>query len=183
MQKDIDTEIIRRIQRGESGLFPLVVRHYQGRLFSFLCSVLRNETDAEDICQEALFRAYQSIGSFRHGASFSTWLFAIAHNRARSHLAKAGREQPLDSISPASVDKTERTLEERELADEIDAALGELPSRQRTALHLFYREEIPYAEIAQLTGTPLNTVKSDILRGKDALRARLRGSSLIEGEV
>jgi RNA polymerase sigma-70 factor (ECF subfamily) len=183
MQKEIDTEIIRRIQRGESGLFPLVVRHYQGRLFSFLCSVIRNETDAEDLCQDVLFRAYQSIGSFRHGSAFSTWLFAIANNRARGHHAGKRKDQPLDTVHPASVDRTEQLLEHRELADAIDAALGDLPPRQRSALHLFYREELSYAEISEMTGTPLNTVKSDILRGKDALRSRLRGITSVDGEV
>jgi len=173
MHCEPESEIVERIQSGETGLFSVLVRSYQSSLFSFLRSIVRNDADAEDLCQESFIRAYRAIGTYKAKSKFSTWLFSIAYNRAKTHLSKKSMTVSDDISRFVSSCNTASDAENNDLMRIIDEAINQLPEDKRSALHLFYREELSYREIAEVTGVPMNTIKSHIYRGKESLREYL----------
>ena len=137
-------------------------------------------SDAEDIVQDALFSAWRSIASFQ-GLSFRAWLFRIATNRALDHLRSRKRrpELPLDPPDDDDVTWAEpvaagpdltQLVGDREALAAVEAALGSLPTEQRTALLLRDVEGFAYEEIAVITSVEIGTVKSRIHRGRLAVR-------------
>ena len=146
---------------------------------------------AADAVQEAFFSAYRNLRSFR-GGSVRSWLSRIAINAAmdQQRLKKRRPSQPYPELEdeswqpPAGAEADPvRTAMQGERARALNAALAAITPDQRTAIVLFDVEGYDYAEIAELTGVSLGTVKSRIHRGRLALRDRLEGSiGLFRGE-
>src|SRR6188508_722654 len=90
-----DLELVRRAQRGERGAFDLLVLRYQHKVIKLVARLLRDQTEAEDVAQEAFVKAYRALGSFRGDSAFYTWLYRIAVNTARNAIASRQR-RPLD---------------------------------------------------------------------------------------
>jgi RNA polymerase sigma-70 factor (ECF subfamily) len=135
----------------------------------------------EDIAQEVFLTAYRRLGSFDPDRSeFSTWLFTIARNKSLNVLKK---NRPLamprlpektSSVKPSDV------LTQKEFFDELDRALQELPATQKTAFVLAELEQLSHAEIAQIEGVRIGTVKSRINRAKSKLQSALKN---LDGEI
>jgi RNA polymerase sigma factor (sigma-70 family) len=183
MANDPELVIIKRIQEGETGLFDILVRQYRQPLYAFLRSLIRNDADAEDICQETFVRAYRSIGSYKSKCKFSTWLFTIAHNTAKTFLSKYAAVIREDISERPDSYNFHDDVEKREIFSFIDEAINALSGDKRKVMHLFYRENMSYTEITDITGISMNTVKSHLFRGKETVREFLvsHGVTLSEG--
>ena len=178
-----DLILVERARGGELDAFNDLVVCYQDQLFGLVVRMVPDRDQASDCVQEAFFSAYRNLAGFR-GGSVKSWLYRIAINAAMD-IQRARKRRPvqpypeLDDESwqpPAGKDAdpvTTALTTERHRA--INEALSTITDDQRAAIVLFDVEGFDYAEIAEMTGVSLGTVKSRIHRGRLALRDRLAG--------
>lgn len=184
-----EMEWIARILDGERDLFHALIRPYERAVYMTAISVLRDSTEAEDVAQEALIKAYRALASFRGDAKFSTWLTSITLNEARSRLRKAGRAR-LESLDSTGEDTgrpedytpfliadwreiPSEALERDELAKQIERAIANLPPTYREVFLLRDKEEMSIEEIAQAVGVKPNLVKVRLFRARMLLQKQL----------
>lgn len=179
-----DLMLLEQARDGSLDAFNGIVECYQDHLFALVARLVPDRDQASDAVQEAFFSAYRNLRSFR-GGSVRSWLSRIAINAAmdQQRLKKRRPSQPYPELEdeswqpPAGPEADpERTTMEGERSRVLRIALAAITSDQRHAIVLFDVEGYDYAEIAELTGVSLGTVKSRIHRGRLALRERLEGS-------
>lgn len=176
-----DKELVKRVQKGEKGAFDLLVLKYEHKIVNLVMRYVRDPETALDISQEAFIKAYRALPRFRGDSAFYTWLYRIAVNTAKNHLA-AQRRRPtdieLDLQDPdqyglhAKLKETD-TPEAVSLGDELqeilERAIQALPDDLRTAIVLRELDGMSYEEIAQTMDCPVGTVRSRIFRARDAI--------------
>jgi RNA polymerase sigma-70 factor (ECF subfamily) len=176
-----DIILLERARDGDLGAFNDLVTLYQDQLFALVVRMVPDRDQASDAVQEAFFSAFRNLTSFR-GGSVKSWLNRICVNAAMDQQRAKKRRpvQPypeLDDESwqpPAGVEADpERTALETERTRALGRALAEITDDQRAAIVLYDVEGYDYAEIAEMTGVSLGTVKSRIHRGRLALRGLL----------
>lgn len=186
-ERDIDAELVARVQRGDKKAFDLLVLKYQRKIMRLLSRMIRDQAEIEDVAQEAFIKAYRALPQFRGESAFYTWLYRIAINTARNWLASNGRRpsapnavenedgetfNETDNLSDIST--PESMVASREIAETVNAAIQGLPEELRTAIVLREIEGMSYEDIAQSMGCPIGTVRSRIFRAREAVAARLR---------
>jgi len=169
-----DEDIIDRVLDGDPEAFSTLVRRYQRRMLRLGYGFFRNRDEAEDFAQDVFLKAYAGLAGFKGRSSFSTWLTRIAYNTGINAKRKAGRYEPLE-YDP--VDARSLSPEDAHLRNETAAALGKamagLPERYAVCLDLYFREGLKYEDICEVTGFPVNTIKSHVFRAKRELRMAL----------
>jgi RNA polymerase sigma-70 factor (ECF subfamily) len=186
-----DAETIQAVLNGDVDRYAELVDKYQGPAIRLAFSFVGNNEDAKDVSQEAFVSAYRSLGRFRQGAKFSTWLYRIIVNeckdaykrRARQPVASArvGGEPDLEASEGTDlfIDVADPTaspsdqLANRELSARLSRAIGGLPSKQRTAFLLHHVHGLPLQEVATVMGCRVGTVKSHVFRSTEQLRTQL----------
>ena len=187
-----DLELVRRAQRNERGAFDLLVLRYQHKVIKLVARRLREQTEAEDVAQEAFVKAYRALASYPaeriRGLALRPWLYRITLNTARNRFrGKKLRTVSLDHpIAPGSdatweapdspEKRPDRRYEKRRERQDIAGVMAALPERYRAALQLRYVEGLRLEEVATVLGQPLGTVKSNVHRGINALREALSES-------
>ncbi|MDH4240682.1 MAG: sigma-70 family RNA polymerase sigma factor [Phycisphaerae bacterium] len=170
-----ETEIIRRVLEGDIESFRLLLARYEKPVVRMIRNITYDKESCEDLAQDVFLTAYEKLASFdRARSSFSTWLFTIARNKSLNALKK---KKPLSISEPPEKSNPHNPsddMAEREFYDRLDKTLQTLPSRQRRAFILAEFEKLSYAEIAQIEGTRLGTIKSRINRAKMKLRTALK---------
>src|SRR3970040_2138422 len=96
--QELDLELVRRVQRGDSTAFDALVRKYQHRHIGRIGRYIPDWSECQDVAQETFLRAYRALGNFRGDAQFYTWLHRIAVNTAKNHLVAQNRRPPTDDI-------------------------------------------------------------------------------------
>jgi len=130
---------------------------------------------AEEVAQEAFIRAYRGAVDFRGESAVRSWLYRIATNLALNAVSRR-KEFATDLIPDvAAAMGPDRTVESAHMGEELAGAIAELPSNLREPLLLREVDELSYEEIAQRTDVPLNTVRTRIMRARQALRDRMEG--------
>ena len=184
--RQLDQELVRRVQKGEKAAFDILVRKYEHKLANVIGRYVRNQADVLDVSQEAFIKAYRALPNFRGDSAFYTWLYRIAINTAKNHLVAAGRRPPNDDIDAQEAEQydsasglkeyatPERMALRSELADTIQEAIDELPEELRTAIVLRELDGLSYEEIASAMECPIGTVRSRIFRARDAIEKRMR---------
>ncbi|MBD8636760.1 RNA polymerase sigma factor RpoE [Stenotrophomonas sp. WHRI 8082] len=184
--QELDLELVRRVQRGESAAFDVLVRKHQHRVVSLVGRYIADWSECQDVAQDTFIRAYRAINSFRGDAQFSTWLHRIAVNTAKNHLAASNRRPPTDDIEIGDAeqfdsgtrlrdnDTPERQLMRQELENTVMKAVSGLPEELRLAITLREVEGLSYEDIALKMGCPIGTVRSRIFRARDAIDIQLR---------
>jgi RNA polymerase sigma factor (sigma-70 family) len=180
-----DEELVALVLRGDGNSFtPLVERHKRG-IVNFVYALVRSSEEADDVSQETFMRAYAHLKTFNPKlAKFSTWLYQIARNTARTHLMKERRRpQTEDLFEDETLDqklpdqRPNAAPEARLLASDdermLRAALQRIPEKMRSALVLRYFKHMEYQEIADTMTVSLGNVKTLIHRGKAALAREL----------
>jgi len=170
-----ETKVIRQVLQGDIESFRFVVAKYERPIVRMIRNITNNRESCEDIAQDVFFTAYRKLASFDAARSnFSTWLFIIARNKSINALRK---KRPLSmSELPQNSDAHNPSdeLAEREFFDELDVRLEALPSAQKRAFVLAEFENLSYAEIAQIEGVRIGTIKSRINRAKKELAKTLK---------
>ncbi len=182
---DPDHLIIRRILAGEPRAFALLVDRHKGHGMTVAMRMLKNVEDAEEALQDAFVRAYRALDRFEFQAKFSTWFYRILYNVCSTQLARRDEIPAIsldvnddDETTPIVVRASDATpdvdLESREfrriVAEEVDA----LPAQYAGMLTMFLMEDMSYAEIVEITGLPIGTVKTQLFRARALLRDAVR---------
>ena len=184
-ERDIDQQLVVRVQQGDKKAFDLLVLKYQLRLSKLVSRFLRNQSDVPDVVQEAFIKAYRALPNFRGDSAFYTWLYRIAINTAKNHLVSQSRKNPPNSIDVQDAEdygasewlKEYASPEREALASELEAtiyqAMDGLPSDLREAITLREIEGLSYEEIAAVMDCPIGTVRSRIFRARETIDNKL----------
>jgi RNA polymerase sigma-70 factor (ECF subfamily) len=183
---EADLKLVEKVKKGDKKAFDLLVLKYQQKVANIISRYIHDSSEVLDVSQEAFIKAYRALPKFRGDSAFYTWLYRIAINTAKNHLAAKGRRPPTDDVEAATAeqmdsgarlkefDTPERLLLQDEIARTIRDALNELPDDLRTAISLRELEGLSYEEIAQAMDCPIGTVRSRIFRARDAIEKKLR---------
>jgi RNA polymerase sigma-70 factor (ECF subfamily) len=185
-ERNLDQELVERVQQGEKGAFDILVRRYEHKLVNVISRYIRDPSEVHDVAQEAFIKAYRALPNFRGDSAFYTWLYRIAINTAKNHLVASSRRPPGDDVDAQDAEQfeadsglkeyatPERLALSSELATTIQAAIDELPEELRTAIVLRELDGLSYDEIAAAMECPIGTVRSRIFRARDAIERRIR---------
>ncbi len=180
-----DTELVGRALAGSERAFYDLVRRYERPIFSLIVRMVHDHAVAEDIAQESFLKAFRRLDTYDPTRKFSSWLFKIAHNATLDHLRRpsldtrpleAQGEGEADLVSVLADDKApspEEGIGRYDLARALDRGLRSLREEYREVLLLRFREGLSYQEIAEVTGQPLGTVKTNIHRARKELAAAM----------
>lgn len=171
-----DCQVVQRYLAGDERAFDELVRRYQGRLLRFVNRMIGDLERSEDLVQEAFVRVFQHVHRFDQSKKFSTWVYAIARNLARSELRKRqNRREVLCQTFAEDDDPTEwadphpgpdELDRKRRLRETVEDAVARLPERYRTIFVLREMEGRSYEEIAEIADCPVGTVKSTLNRAR-----------------
>lgn len=186
-----DVAVVAELKAGSEEAYAWLVQNYQHQVYSLVYRILSDPTDAADATQDVFIKVFRGIQGFNGASSLKTWVYRIAvheaSNRRRWWFRHKARETSIEpaldesaaghmSLAEALVDDGASpydTLMQRELRARVEAELRHVKEPFRTAVILRDLEELSYEEIAEVTDTSLGTVKSRLIRGRDALRKRL----------
>ena len=185
--REIDRQLVERVQQGDKRAFELLVAKYQRKLARLLSRLIRNPTELEDVSQETFIKAYRALPSFRGDSAFYTWLYRIGINTAKNHLMSQGRRAPtttdfnveeaetFDGADQLHDNNTpENELMSKQIAAAVNKTMDGLPEELRTALTLREIDGMSYEDIAGIMDCPIGTVRSRIFRAREAVAERLR---------
>ena len=183
-----DEALMIRFQQGDRAAFAALVRKHKSPLYNFALRQLRAKTTAEDVVQETFVRVVQNAADFKHEARFTTWLYTIARNLCIDQLRKGAlrkhpsldARQSQDEGGPTLGEQTadsranvERDATGGELRQRIASAVETLPDDQKEVFLMREVANLPFKEIADITGVPENTVKSRMRYALERLQAAL----------
>ncbi len=189
MPRREEQRCIERAKRGDAEAFRTLVETYQERLYAFVWRVVRNHHEAEDLCQAAFVKAYQSLASYRREYAFSTWLYTIAYRLSLNLLRKRKRQTGefdstrLQATDPPPDETLAESEDARRLKHMIWQAVEELTPAQRACITLFYRESQSCQAIGSVLGIPAVTVKSHLHRAREKLAKRLRSADVSDSSL
>ena len=185
--RDVDQQLVERVQRGDKHAFDLLVAKYQRKLGRLISRFVRDPAEAEDVTQEAFIKAYRALPGFRGDSAFYTWLYRIGINTAKNYLLankrRAPTSTPFDAEEAEAFDEAgllrevstpENELMSKQVVSVVQATLQELPEDLRSALTLREIEGLSYEEIASVMNCPVGTVRSRIFRAREAVAEKLR---------
>lgn len=182
--KVTDEQLIRRFQAGDESAFEEIVHRYKNRLMNFAYRFVLDTEEAEDIVQDTFLKVYQNRYAYKEIAKFSTWIYTITANLAKTILRKR-RNRKMFSFSrlgpedkdidfPSKEQDTQSTIEGKFDEQMIQKAILKLPEHFRTAIILRDIQELSYEEISNIINAPLGTVKSRINRARLKLQEDLQ---------
>jgi RNA polymerase sigma-70 factor (ECF subfamily) len=190
-QEVSDEALMARFQGGERSAFETLVRRHKTPVYNFILRQVRVSATAEDLTQDVFVRVVQNAADFKHEARFTTWTYAIARNLCIDHLRKMSLRRHPSLDQPTSQDTGEgSTLGERtpdrhpdaavdrraigtELGKRITEAVDTLPHEQKEVFLLREIGNVPFKDIAEMTGVPENTVKSRMRYALERLQQAL----------
>lgn len=182
----LDAELVKRVQKGDKAAFDILVQKYQHKVVNLISRFVSDQSECYDIAQEAFIKAYRAIGNFRGDSQFYTWLYRIAANTAKNHLASRARKSPMYTVDVDDAERyegesglkeysnPENLLLTDEIKETIFRAIEGLPDDLKSAITLRELEGLSYEEIAEVMDCPIGTVRSRIFRARDAIDRELR---------
>lgn len=162
------------------------MQDYQNMVFSTAMRLLAQQSEAEDITQEVFLKAYENFDRLQGNPSAGGWLKTVATNLSLNHLSRyrsrwsffselfGGASEDAEELEFPANDNIEEELNSSDRRALVENALQQLPSAQRVPLVLYHLEDLGYEEIAAKLGVSLGKVKTDIFRGREILRRKLR---------
>jgi len=185
--RELDQQLVERVQRGDKQAFGLLVAKYQRKLLRLLSRLIRDPAEVEDVAQETFIKAYRALPSFRGDSAFYTWLYRIGVNTAKNYLVAQGRRAPTttgynseeaetfdDGEQLRDINTPERLMMSRQIGETVETAMDALPEELKTAIVLREIEGLSYEEIAAIMDCPIGTVRSRIFRAREAIADKLR---------
>ncbi|MGC1298108.1 MAG: sigma-70 family RNA polymerase sigma factor [Alloacidobacterium sp.] len=186
LRQERETALIAAILAGEREKFHDLIRPYERQVYLTALTLVKDETEAEDVAQEAILRAYRKLASFRGDAKFSTWLIAITLNEARTRLREQ-RRASFDSLDGHDAEEGDYTpaaltdwrevpseaLERQEIRELMRQAVAELPDPFRQVVVLRDIEELSVNETAEALGISIALVKVRTHRARLLLQKKL----------
>jgi RNA polymerase sigma-70 factor (ECF subfamily) len=179
-QETGDAELVQRTTRGELEAFAQLVDRHRPVVVRVAARIVGSD-EAEDVGQDAFLRELHRLHHFRGDAPFRSWLLRITHNAALDHLERR-RPEPvdpdtLDTTEPSTTREPADRLETRERIDRLERKLRGLSLQHRTVLVLRDAEGLSYEEIAEITATPIGSVKGRLHRARSEFIEMLRANT------
>jgi RNA polymerase sigma-70 factor, ECF subfamily len=185
IKKLTDEELIFSFQEGNSDAYSEIVYRYKDKLINFVYRYAGNYDDSEDIVQETLIKVYTSKHLYKEIAKFSTWIYTIAINLAKTKLLKKQKmktfslsdsydDEDKDFDVPDEAFTPDVDANSKFLSKHIQDALNKINENYRALVVMRDVEDLSYEEIVEITGLPMGTVKSRINRGREKLQELLK---------
>ncbi len=175
MDSDPDEELLARVARGDPAAVRALTARKLPRMLALAGRMLGEASEAEDVAQEAMIRAWRQAPTWARGvARFDTWLHRVTLNLCYDRLRRR-REIPTET-PPEQVDvgpAPDRGLEAADVGRRVASAMGSLPDRQREAVALCHYQELSNIEAAAIMGVSVEALESLLSRGRRALRLAL----------
>ena len=175
-----DAELVVAALAGNTQAFDVLVTRYRRAMLTIAQQIVRNPTDAEDVVQDALLRAFEALPQLSDLNRFGAWLHSITRNRALRYYRSISRYQPQEDMEPYLNRETDTSaadpayIVERELTQQgIRDAIQELPTDYQAVIELYYWAEMPQKRIAEFLSLPLTTVKWRLHKAKELLKTVL----------
>ncbi len=170
-----DEDIVRRVLAGDIASFELILRRYNQRLYRVARSIVGNDSEAEDVVQEAYLNAYRHLGDFAGRSSFATWLTRIAVHEASARRRSRQRMRNIEideaeSLTMRPTRQADDELSTRELGDVLRLVIDELPPEFRVVFTMRLVEGLSTEEAAECLGLSQENVKIRLHRARSRLR-------------
>ena len=168
---DDDASLVSLALAGQAEAFGTLVERYDRAVYNLCLRTLRDAEEAKDATQEAFFKGFRGLRTFRTGSKFSTWIFSIAYHACCDRLNRKRRYS--DAEIPDRADPSPGPEAQFELLDEasrLRAAIDALPEKYRTVITMYHLQGQQYEEIARVLDLPMGTVKTHLFRAKEQLR-------------
>lgn len=172
-------KLIKKAKAGNPEAFEKLLILYSEQLYRTAFLYSGNREDALDIVQETTYKAYKSLKNLKEDTYFSTWLTRILINSAYEVLKKKKKDVPFETVNEFLSTEDEVNIEQIDL----NRAINELRDTYRAAIILFYYQDLPIKEVANIMDIPESTVKTYLRRGKEQLKTILKGVEIDEREV
>jgi RNA polymerase sigma-70 factor (ECF subfamily) len=181
-----DLALVAQVQQGDKKAFDVLVARYQHRIIKLVSRFVRDRDEAMDVAQDAFIKAYRALPGFRGDSAFYTWLYRIAINTAKNHLASLARRPREADVTDSdgeeiSVEELQRddetpekTLQVEQMKQIIFETIESLPPDLRTAILLREMDGLSYEDIAQAMNCPVGTVRSRIFRAREVIDGKLK---------
>lgn len=175
MKLDPDAELVARVGRGDRAAAQTLMARHLPKMLTLARRMLSGQAEAEDAVQEAFLKLWTHAARWRPGqAKFETWLYRVTLNQCYDRL----RRKPMVELEKAAyvadpAPSPESVLQNAALASQIEAALAELPERQRAAILLCHYQECGNIEAAEILGISVEALESLLARGRRTLRTKL----------
>ena len=181
-----DQQLVERVQKGDNRAFDLLVLKYQHKIMGLISRYVHDNSEIEDVAQEAFIKAYRALPRFRGDSAFYTWLYRIAINTAKNYLVARSRRPPGRDVDVEDaeyydsgtllrdVENPENVLFGAELKLVVEAAIKTLPEDLRTALTLREFDGLSYEDIADVMECPVGTVRSRIFRARETVEKQVQ---------
>ncbi len=176
---------------GSELAFRTLVERYQRPVFSLVLRMVQDRGVAEDVTQEVFLKAWMALARYDPRRRFASWLFKIASNAAIDQLRRKklpttpietgdpDQSSILDRLEDERSEAPDVLVKRRELSSGLEAAVAALRPEYRLVVLLRFREELPYRDIAEATGMPLGTVKTNLRRARREMEERLRKDGVV----
>lgn len=185
---DPDVALMLRVQTGDQGAFQELFRKYSPRILQYVRRMLASDARAEELTQDVFVQVFRFRARYRPESRFSTWVFTIATNLCLNELRRPERQLRVDlwddragesrrdgpSLADPAAVAPEEGASARELSHRLDAAIRQLPEKQRAALLLSRIDGLAYADVASALGCSEGAVKALIFRATQSLKAAVR---------
>lgn len=181
-QIEADTEYIHRVLGGDTSAFQSLVERHQDMVYSIAFKIVGNKEDAEDVAQEVFVKCYRFLKSYNFQSRFSTWLYRIAYNHAIDYYKKLRNKKhtrgPDDFCMDIEVkpENTSEKLDQKVLQSLVKNAINMLPADDKIIVLLYYYNDYPLKEIAEIAGIKENHVKIKLHRARAKLMQQLEKS-------
>ncbi len=179
-----DKQWCKAILNGNPECFGFLVSKYQKKIYSLGISFFKNHDDAEDFVQDIMLKVFLVLPNFRGESAFSTWLMRIAYNSAINSVNR--KREFVSAFEGFEISAIDLTPEERHIQkcikNSIRKAINELPEKYRVCIDLYFFYDLPYSDIENITGIPVNTIKSHIFRAKKILKLELEREDICTRE-
>lgn len=169
---DSDEALLARIAAGDKAAMRLLYDRIADPLYRFLRARLRDRFEAADLMQDTFLEVWRGAGRFQGRSSARTWIFGIARHRCLDRMRRGGREipaEPDETIADGGPDP-EAVAEAASDAARVRGCLEGLSGPHRAAIELAFFQDLGYAEVAEIEGIPVGTVKTRILHAKQLLK-------------
>lgn len=175
---DDDIQLIEQVGKGDKNAFAHLVHRHTQRFYAAAFRVVLNKDDAEDVVQDAFLKLWDGRAKWKSGkgAKFTTWFYRIVYHQALDHIAKkrSGKMQQMPEYLQSDDPAADAVLWQGQRGDAVGEALAELPERQRTAMILFYAEDLSQKDVAEVMGITPKAVESLTGRAKQTLKERMK---------
>jgi RNA polymerase sigma-70 factor (ECF subfamily) len=181
MSNLLDEDLARLAQQGDQDAFAELVKRYEKQIFSMAYRLIGDYDEAADLAQEAFLRIYRMLDRYDPEKRFFSWMYRVAQNTCINAMNKRPAnvvpmeraEEYFSDDQGGSHAEPEQNYLNREVRENIDKAIAELPDNYRDVIYLRYIEDMPYQQIADALNLPLSTIETRLFRGRKLLQQKL----------